>query len=344
MRVALVCPYDLGRFGGVQEQVLLLGRWLADQGHDVTTIGPGGAAGTVGVGATVPIRINRSVAPVSLDPRAGARVRAAVAGADVVHVHEPFVPFVSTAARRSGPGVAKVATFHADPSPFVRGAYRRAAFPARRLLDRYEVVTAVSPVAASAIGGLAPARLIPNAVDVAAYRPEPGDPSQVAFVGRDEPRKGLDVLVAAWPQVMARVPGAHLTVNVKRPDLDGVSFVGRLGDDEKRRLLERASVFCAPNLGGESFGIILVEAMAAGCAVVASGLPAFAHVLGAAGVLVKPGDVDGLADAIASLLLDGARRRRLQEAAIASSGRFAIEVVGPAYVSAYEDAVAAASR
>jgi phosphatidylinositol alpha-mannosyltransferase len=340
VRVAIVCPYDLGRFGGVQDQALSLAGWLREAGHDAFVVGPGdGPDGTVSVGKSVPLPANGSVAAISLRPRQLARLAAVTEGADVVHIHEPFMPTVSLAATRL-PSVPKVGTFHADPSQLLRRLYRSARPVARRIVGRLDVVTAVSPVAASVIDELATVRLVPNGIDVGAYRPSRGEPKRVAFLGRDEPRKGLDVLLAAWPQVHAAVPDAELVVAAgeRSGDIAGVRFVA-VPHGEKSAYLESAAVYCAPNRGGESFGIVLVEGMAAGCAVVASALPAFVHVLGDAGVLIRPGDADGLAGALIRVLSDADLCRELQDRAVARVERYDRAAVLDAYLAAYDAAI-----
>ncbi len=339
MKIGLVCPYDLDRFGGVQDLVRSLAGWLADAGHHVTVVGPGQGDGSfVGVGTTIVVPFNGSAAPVALGPGVAARVRAAIEGLDVVHVHEPLVPLVSVAARRSR--AALVGTFHADPSTAMRRTYAVAAPAIRRLLRPFDAITAVSPVAASAIAPVARAQLVPNGIDVKEFDANPGSPNRIAFLGRDDPRKGLDVLLAAWPHVRSEVSEAELVVASagRSGELDGVRFIGGVGPDERRSLLGGASIYCAPNLGGESFGIVLVQAMASQCAVVASALPAFAHVLGDAGVLVKPGDAEGLARALIDLLVDHDRRSDLQRASLQRVEQFDRAAVTDGYLAVYADA------
>ncbi len=338
MKVAIVSPYDLAAPGGVQDQVFRLAEWLDAAGHEAWVVGPGEAPeGAISVGKAYAIPANGSRAPIALDPRVGRAVRRAVAGADVVHVHEPAMPFVSLAAARLD-DVATVGTFHADPSRLLRTLYRRTGRLLRRVIHGLDVVTAVSPVAGGAISRLGPYRVVPNGLDTASFATGPHVPRRVMFLGRDEPRKGYDVLVAAWPRVRAAVPDAELVATVAAAPSPGIRPVGRVSDDEKRRLLAEADVFCAPARGGESFGIVLAEAMASGCAVVASALPAFTHVVGDAGVLCAPGDPDGLAQVLISLLGDDARRDRLRERAAERVRRFDRSAVLAGYVAAYEDA------
>lgn len=346
MRVALVCPYDLDRHGGVQDQVLRLKRWLAEAEHDAWIVAPGtgGPPGTVHVGASIGVPINRSVAPVSIDPRIAGDVRDAVARADVVHIHEPLVPVVGLAALMAETP-PKVVTFHADPSRLVTGIYRLAAPLFRGWIGRAAVASAVSERAASAVRGMADVRVIPNGIDVADYAPgtAPRRANRVAFLGRDDPRKGLDVLIEAWARVRDVMPDAQLTVmgTARESIIPGVEWLGRVDEETKRRGLQESAVYCAPNTGGESFGIVLVEAMAAGCAVVASDLAAFAAVVGEAGMLVPAGDADALAGTLISLLQSPDLTAELGARAITRAARFDRSSVLPAYVTAYEQAIGA---
>lgn len=309
MRVALVCPYDLGAPGGVQQVVTELADRLRAAGDEAIVVGVG--SGVVGVGRPVTVRANGSAVPLALSPGAVTRVRAALAESDVVHVHEPFVPVVGWAAL--GVGLPTVATFHASPARWTRGLYRVFAPLGRRALAG-AALSAVSPVAAAALpDSWGEVSIIPNGVDTGSYLPgiEP-IAGRVAFLGRDDHRKGLDVLLAAWPAVRRTRPDATLVVmGAERAEvLPGVAFMGRVGEGTKRRLLAESAVFVAPHLGGESFGIVLVEAMAARCAVVATDLPAFRHVLGGAGTFVPPGDAEALAGAVVALLDDPAEAAR----------------------------------
>lgn len=339
MRVAVVCPYDLAQPGGVQQLTLELVARLRTSGHDAWLVGPGPDAPTVG--STIGVRSNSAVAPVALAPGVLRRVPEALRGAEVVHIHEPLIPLVSLAALRSD--LPKVMTFHADAPAWVSLLYRSAG----RLLDRTlrrSVLTAVSGVAAAAIpGSWGPVEVIPNALDVAAYR---GDattrrPHRVTFLGRDDPRKGLDVLLRAWEAVVEAVPSAELVVIGASRDsrLPGVRFVGWVDEAEKRRLLASAAVHAAPNTGGESFGIIVAEAMAAGAAVVASDIAAFQAVMAGNGLHTPVGDSGALAGALVRLLTDPDERRRLGEAGRRRAAAFDWPAVLERYVEAYRRAV-----
>ena len=314
MRIGLVSPYDLGRAGGVQDQVIRLAGWLEDAGHDPIIVGPGteGPDGAILLGPTTTITANRAQTPIRLDPRVGRRLRAALGGIDVLHVHEPLMPTVSTAAMRIK-GPAKVATFHADPTVWAR----------------------------SAIEGIVEYRIVPNGIDIADYSKGPKDPVRVAFLGRDDERKGLSVLLDAWPTVRASVPEARLVVmGADRGDAgNGVEYLGWVDETTKRSVLSTASVFCAPNLGGESFGITLAEAMASDCAIVASAIPAFEHVAGPTARFCTPGDAACLARELESVLTDRATAQRLGSDAGERVIQFDGATVAAQFVSAYEAAI-----
>lgn len=345
MRIAVVSPYALDVHGGVQQQVTGLVECLRRLGEDAYAAAPGaeGRKDAVDVGRWVKVRTNRSKAPLSLSPRVMGRMREALADADVVHIHEPFVPLAGwaalRAAQRAGRPVA--VTFHADPSRAVKALYRRGSGPLRRAL-RGAAAAAVSPTARRAAAPLGvDLEVIPNAVDVASFRvPVERNPRQAAFVGRPDPRKGLDLLLAAWPEVRARAPGSSLAVmgGGSFPEAPGVRFLGRVTESEKRAVLAGSGVFCAPNRGGESFGITIAEGMAAGCAVVASDLEAFADVLAGSGLLFRSGDRAGLADALVRALTDGGLRRRLAEAGAARVRRYDWAEAAGRYLSLYRRA------
>lgn len=334
----MVCPYDLGLHGGVQQLTIELVDRLRDAGHDAWLVGPGQRNGARDVGPTTRIRANRSAVPVALGPGVGKRTQAALAGADVVHIHEPLIPRVSTSALRSP--LPKVLTFHADAPRWATAMYRVLERPMR--LGRH-VVTAVSPVAEAALPvGWGPVEIIPNALDVAAYATdEPRHRNRVTFLGRDDPRKGLDVLLRAWPTIRAGVGDAELVVMgaSRAAPMAGVRFVGRVTESEKRRLLASSTVHVAPNTGGESFGIVVAEAMAAGCAVVATELPAFTAVMEGAGIHVPVGDVPAISQAVIGLLTDSDAADGHGEAGRARAATFDWSSVTSRYLDAYRRAV-----
>ena len=347
MRVGLVCPYDIGRRGGVQQLCLELAERLVSDNCEVKLIAPGEAElpNFHSVGSTIAVRSNRSSVPLAPNPVAIAATRKALAGVDVVHVHEPFIPWVGWA----GISVSKpiVATFHADPADWTRRLYRVVATPLSRMMRR-ATLTSVSPVAASAIpSNWGNVHIVPNAINVADYRPQvPRKPAQVAFLGRDEPRKGLDVLLEAWPEIRSKRPEAELVVlGTRRGDAPaGVTYLGSVDDAIKREVLAQSGIFVAPNLGGESFGIVLLEAMAAGCSVVASRLPAFAAVIEQAGTMVSPRDSGAIAEAVKHLLEHPDEAAEMGRRGAERASRFDWSVVARQYRQLYESAFEDRSR
>jgi phosphatidylinositol alpha-mannosyltransferase len=344
VRVALVCPYSWSVPGGVQTHVSGLAAALRAQGLEVEVLAPadGPVDGVLALGRSVPIPSNGSVQRVALSPAAVSRTARAVRrrGYDVVHLHEPMLPAVGltalTAAR-----VPVVATFHmfrrellwyAVFAPVVRAA-------ARRLDARVAVSGAAAAYAGRTVPG--PIEVIPNGIDYDRLAVLAGDRRghRVVFVGRPEPRKGLDVLLEAF----RRLPDdAELVlVGPDRPDGGRVRALGRVGDDELHRELADADVLCAPSLGGESFGVVLAEGMAAGLPVVASRIPGYVDVLPeTCGRLVPPGDPEALAAALGELLADAELRSRLGEAGRREAARFAWPRVAERVRAVYERAVA----
>lgn len=310
MKIGLVCPYDLSLPGGVQKQVLGLASRLRALDDEPVVLGPGLPADVEGLdlGPSVSVPGNRSRAPISLDPRVRKAIRGVATDCEVLHVHEPLMPTVSLAALRSGPPV--VATFHAAPGSVVRGLYWGISHGLRLALGpRTRRVTAVSATAAAPLPSDMEVAIIPNGVDVGAMLvPIERQEHRVVFLGRDEPRKGLDLLLQAWPEVAEAVPEAELVVMGADRGTPGVRWMGRVGDETKSELLSSSAIYVAPHTGGESFGITLVEAMAAGAAVVASNLPAFVDVAQDAARYFPVGDASRLAVDLIELLQD--RRKR----------------------------------
>ncbi|MDX1658134.1 MAG: glycosyltransferase family 4 protein [Nitriliruptorales bacterium] len=346
MHIVLVSPYDLSVPGGVQSHVQHLAAELRREGDQVTTVSPGpGGDGHVGVGGTVRVPFNDSVAPIGLRPAAAGRTLRALSdlAPDVVHVHEPAVPWVSLMAAWR-PAAPTVGTFHAWSDRDL--VYRLARPVVRGAIDNLAACVAVSPAAreyhADALGFPAGSfRVVPNGVDVERFEtaePFPElveDPRlHVLFVGRLEPRKGLEQLVRAFIQVRASRDDVRLLVVGEGPERDrcqqlvpgglrsDVVFVGRVDGDELARFYRSADLFAAPALGGESFGIVLLEAMAAGCPVVASDIPGYRTAVRDRenGRLVPPDDPSALAEAIGSLLDNEATRD-----ALATEGRGAVQ-------------------
>jgi phosphatidylinositol alpha-mannosyltransferase len=340
MRVAVVCPYSVDVPGGVQGQAVGLVEGLQAAGHEAWLVAPGstGPPETRLLGRSFNVKVNGSVAPVALQPGTIGRVRRAIRDADVVHVHEPLVVPTSPAAFL-GAGPPAVGTFHADPSDMTRRLYHVAAPILRRVLARFDAVTAVSRAAGSAIEHLVDEVIeIPNGIDTRAFSLDVvRRPGRVVFLGRDEPRKGLDVLLAAWPLVHAAVPEAELVVlgAYREAPHESIRYLGTSVGHQKRLQLAEATVFCAPNLGGESFGISLVEAMAAGCAPVVSDLPAFRSVAGDTARYVPVGDPESLAGQLIRALRDTNGSHMRGRAACEAAAVYDWHQVLPRYVDVY---------
>ncbi len=341
MRLGLVCPYDLSKPGGVQAQVTDLARHLRGQGDRVLVFAPGLPEEIEGVdlGRSISIPGNRSKVPLSPDPRVGSVIREAAADLDLLHVHEPLMPAVSLSALRAG--VPVVATFHAAPGIVGVGFYTVLRPQLRRLLGpNLRQVTAVSAAAAVHLPEDLGVTIVPNGVDVDAF--DVGverRPLRVAFLGRDERRKGLDVLLRAWESVTKSVPGAELIVMGADRGTPGVEWLGTVDDSRKREWLASSAVCVAPNLGSESFGIVLVEGMAAGAAVLASDLDSFREVAEDAARYFPAGDSDALARAVVDLLDDPAAIASLTTAGRQRSRLFDWSTVGASYREVYEKAL-----
>jgi phosphatidylinositol alpha-mannosyltransferase len=367
MRVGIVCPYTWAVPGGVQQHIRDLAEALIGLGHEVSVISPADddtplPAYVVPAGRAVPVPYNGSVARLAFGFRSASRVRRWYKDGnfDVLHVHEPAAPSLSLLACwvADGPIVATVHT--ATP----RSRAMHAAYPAlqtalEKITGRIAVSEAARTTLVEHMGG--DAVLIPNGVTVSRYEkaaPLPGWPGAggaLGFLGRmDEPRKGLDVLLRAFTELGPARPGLRLLLagpgdvadvlgKVPEPLRPRVILLGQVSEEDKARVYHSVDVFCAPNTGGESFGIVLAEAMAAGAPIVASDLDAFRQVLegGAAGELFETGDAGALAAAAARLLDDPPRRAELSQAAAAAVRVYDWPVVARDVVRVYQAVVAA---
>lgn len=341
MRVGLVCPYDLSKPGGVQAQVRGLAGHLERAGDDVTIIAPGLPDDVHGVdlGPTISVPGNRSKVPLAIDPRLARDIRAGAGDLDLLHVHEPLMPVVSLSALRAGPPV--VGTFHAAPGTFGIGFYTVLRSQLRRILGpNVRQLTAVSATAAAPLPNQLEVSIVPNGVDVAAFESYVDrHPLRVCFLGRDERRKGLDVLLQAWEMVARAVPNAELLVMGADRGSDGITWAGRVDDAEKVRGLASSAIYVAPHIGGESFGVVVVEGMAAGCAVVASELGSFQDVGGDAIHYFPTRDSAALGDALISLLDDPSAVARLASAGRSRASRFDWALVAAEYRAVYQKAL-----
>ncbi|GAA4241237.1 glycosyltransferase family 4 protein [Actinomadura meridiana] len=372
MRVGIVCPYTWNVPGGVQQHIGDLAEALISLGHDVSVITPADDDAAlppyaVSAGRAVPVPYNGSVARLAFGFLSAGRVRRWIheGGFDVLHVHEPAAPSLGLLACWAADGPI-VGTFHAS---FGKSRALSVAAPIlRSALEKITGRIAVSEAARTSLvdhlGG--DALLIPNGVATDRYtmaEPLPGWPGRdpaappaslgggaLGFLGRmDEPRKGMDVLVRAFEILGRRRPGLRLLIagpgdvedvrdRVPADLRDRVAVLGQVSERDKVRAYHSVDVFVAPNLGGESFGIVLAEAMSAGAPILASDIEAFDRVLrgGRAGALFPVGDHEALAAAAGDLLDDPARRKQLSAEARAAVRAYDWSAVARDVLRVYE--------
>ncbi|KUI40601.1 alpha-(1-2)-phosphatidylinositol mannosyltransferase [Mycobacterium sp. GA-1199] len=361
MRIGMVCPYSFDVPGGVQSHVLQLAEVMHGLGHHVSVLAPSSPGAqlpdyVVSGGKAVPIPYNGSVARLRFGPATHRLVKRWLADGDfdVLHLHEPNAPSLSMLALNIAEGPI-IATFHTSTTksltltvfePILRPMHEK-------IVGRIAVSDLARRWQMEALGS--DAVVIPNGVDVAAFAsaplldgyPRPG--RSVLFLGRfDEPRKGMAVLLRALPTLVERFPDVEILV-VGRGDEDELRddagdlashlrFLGQVDDAAKASAMRSADVYCAPHTGGESFGIVLVEAMAAGTAVVASDLDAFRQVLddGKAGRLVPVDDATALADGLIEVLADDAVREHYVAAAARAVRHYDWSVVARQIMRVYE--------
>lgn len=351
MRVGLICPYSLTIPGGVQGQVLGLARSLRAQGHDTRVLGPCDGPppdpGVTPLGNSVPTSANGSVAPLAPDPSAQLRTIRALRDEafDVLHVHEPMCPgpTMTSLLFKSAP---LVGTFHAAGVSFGYKWLRPGPqWLAKRLDRRCAVSEDARRLAASSIGG--EYTMVFNGVELDHFgraEPWPTEGPTILFVGRHEPRKGLEVLLDAFAELP---PEVRLWIGSDGPETERlrakaagdprIEWLGRISDDEKASRLRGADVFCAPSLRGESFGVVLLEAMAAGCAIVASELPGYANVAraGQDALLVPPGDAGALAAALLRALEEPDTAAALVASGAGRAAGFSMDHLAERYVDIY---------
>lgn len=355
MRIGIISPYSLTLPGGVQGQILGLARALRHKGHETRVLGPCDGpppdAGVTPLGNSLPTLANGSMAPIAPDIPAQLRTIRAVRDEafDVVHLHEPLAPGVTMTAMlfKTQP---LVGTFHAAGGSL---AYEWLRPGVRWLVKRLDVRCAVSEdaraMARNALGG--EYHVVFNGIEVERFaraRPTPKVAPTIFFVGRHEPRKGLGVLLAALQQLPADVrvwiAGDGPETKALQTQVAGdprIEWLGRISEEEKASRLRAADVFCAPSLHGESFGIVLLEAMAAGAALVASDLPGYANVArdGRDALLVPPGDATALAKAINEVLCSPTRHAELVESGRERAEHFSMLRLADIYIDYYRDAV-----
>jgi phosphatidylinositol alpha-mannosyltransferase len=374
MRIALVSPYDFPYPGGVTKHITNLAECFRRQAHQVHII----AASSQDVGEMppavirissfmVPVPYSGSVARVSLSPRLARRVRALLRREtfDVVHLHEPTTPtlpwVVLRQTQKLSPQTALVGTFHAyRESPSFPYSCGRPIFG--RVINHLDGRIAVSPAARDYMSAYFPGtyQVIPNGVDVAlfgnpALPPLPQFPGSlnILFVGRLEPRKGFRYLLQAYARVKTALPQSRLLVvgpytaadrspferELCRLRLGDVHFIGYVPDEELARYYRSSHVFCAPSTGFESFGMVLLEAMAAGTPIVASDIDGYRAVVNhqAEGLLVPPKDTTALADALIYLLQRPDLRQAMSQRGQATASRYTWDQVASQVLDYFYD-------
>lgn len=361
MHVVQICPYAWNRPGGVQAHVRGLAAELTRRGHRVDVLAPADASidnpEVTVVGRPISVRYNGSVAPICPRPAALARVARLVRRLrpDLVHVHEPFSPGLAMAGALAS-AAPVVATFHASADRL--WTYRTFAPLLGIVGRRLHRAIAVSPAAAALLAGDLGlnVEVAPNGIGDDRFLPAvplalPPAPT-VLFVGRLEPRKGLRVLLDALPALVARVPHVRLLIAGDGRERNAlaalppalarhVMHLGAVSDDELRRCYASADVFVAPALARESFGVVLLEAMAAGVPIVASDIPGYRAVVrdSVDGLLVPPQDPRSLCAALASVLTDRTRAAALSSHARTRARDFSWTRTTDAILSIYDDAL-----
>lgn len=368
LRIAQVSPYDYPYPGGVTEHISYLGHHLRNMGHDVTIIAPSSTPEdelddhVVRIGSfIVPVPFSGSVARLSLSPRMYLQVRSLLNDEqfDIIHIHEPTVPTLAPAILRYSRSV-NVGTFHAYRET---GTGLEVSRPLFRYLQRLHGRICVSEANRTYVQRYFSGeyRVIPNGIEVSRFADETISPIEkfdddylnVLFVGRLEERKGFRYLLRAFRQVKKDVGNARLLVvgayekedkvsyleYVRHYHLHDVKFIGYVPSDELPRWYHTADVFCAPSTGYESFGIVLLEAMAAGVPIVASNIAGYRSVLqhGVQGELVPPADPEMLASTLTRLLRDPERRQTYADAGRETAPRYAWKRVSERVLSYYHE-------
>lgn len=382
MKIALVSPYDWSYPGGVQDHIQRLMGELRARGHTVRIITPATGPdaqqveyGIYKIGWAAPVSLNGSVARVAVTPQFSRRVRGILEREqfDIIHVHEPLASLLGLHVIQTGHalGATVVGTFHAwarhsitsapqwayaSAAPFLRGYFRR--------LDGR---ITVSPAALEFVSRFFPAeyRIIPNGVDTTVFRPDVtplpefnDGKRNVVYLGRIEKRKGLKYLLRAIPLIREHYPDTRFIIGGDGPLRAGfqrlvaqagwqdVVFLGRVPAERLPHLYASAQVFCAPNTGGESQGVVLLEALASGCPVVASDIPGFRSVIqhGTDGLLTPPTRHEELAWTVCHLLGDESERTRLSAQGRRRAEEFSWERVATRVLAYYEESRAHVAR
>ena len=367
LRIGICAPYDLGRAGGVNTVIRAQADALIRLGHDVCVFGATSAAlpaGEVSLGGCVSIVVGDTETGFGVDPRSWWTVKRLLRDRrfDVIHMHEPLMPLPSWFVLWQA-DVPVVATFQTYREQGHRW-YPKYKWVFDPLMARVRVRLAGADAARRTVAAHFPGdyEIVPNSIDVARFstpvpRPEamPADRRHVLYVGRIEPRKGVDRLVRAMATVQARVPAVQLVIVGGGPDRQAVEslarelgvtviFAGRVSDADLPRYYQAADVFCSPALGDESFGLVLLEAMAAGCPIVATNISGYAELLGPANCarLAAVDDPASLAGELCAVLENPELARTLGERAAIAAKRYDWRVIATRLEEIYRDAICGA--
>jgi len=368
MKIALVSPYDFAYPGGVVNHISALEQYFTKMGHEVKIIAPASKAVSnfgdrfISIGKPRPIPASGSIARITISLRLASRIKEVLAKEkfDIIHLHEPFMPMLCSAVLRFSDNAVNIGTFHAchgspgygfgRPISTMMLKRRR-----RKLVGKIAVSKPAMDFARKYIPGYY--NIIPNGIDVVHFSPDVSPIDEfcdgklnILFVGRMEKRKGLNYLLEAYKQVKQEIPNSRLIVvgpgtrmrsiyerKVRRSKLQDVVFIGYTSYDELPRYYKTADIYCSPATGRESFGIVLLEAMAIGKPVVASNIEGYANVIthGVDGLLVPPKDKRLLAQALISLMSDASLRQQMGANGILKAKRYSWENIAQKILSYY---------
>jgi len=367
MKIALVSPYDFAYPGGVLNHITNLERQLTRMGHDVKIIAPASKAVPalgerfIPIGKPRPVPVSGSVARITLSPWLSSRIKRVLDKEkfDITHLHEPLMPMLCTTVLRLSEA-PNVGTFHASGGkPWYDFGTPIGKLILKKWFRKLDYKIAVSRPAMEYVNRFFPDEysIIPNGVDTDHFRPDVEPLEEfldgklnIMFIGRLEKRKGLDYLLQAYQQVKKQVPESRLIVvgpgirlrkkyekRVTRQGIEDVTFIGYATYSDLPRYYRTADIICCPATGWESFGIVLIEAMAVGTAVVASNISGYASVLthGAEGLLVPPRNVPGLAEALLSLANDKAMWQQMGQKGLVTAREYSWENVAKRVLACY---------
>jgi len=367
MKIALVSPYDFAYPGGVCNHITNLEQQLTRMGHEVKIIAPASKAipalgeRFIPIGKPRPVPSSGSIARITLSPWLSPRVKAVLEREkfDIAHLHEPLCPMLCTTVLRLS-NAPNIGTFHASGGkPWYNFVTPLGKLVLKKWFHKLDYKIAVSETAREYINRYFPDEysIIPNGVDTDHFRSNVKPIEEyldgklnIMFVGRLEKRKGLDYLLEAYKQVKRVIPDSRLIVvgpgirlrkkyekRVTRDGIEDVAFIGYASYTDLPRYYKTADIVCCPATGWESFGIVLIEAMAVGSPVVASDISGYARVLthGAEGLLVPPKNVPRLAEALLSLAGDKPRRRQMGQRGIITARGYSWENVAQQILACY---------